>query len=56
MVLFLLLVLAAVILGIIGVAAAGLGYLLFIGIAVFVLALVLAAARLSGRTKRRTLR
>jgi hypothetical protein len=56
MVLFLLLVLAAMILGIIGVAVAGLGYLLVIGVAVFAVALVLAAARLSGHTRRRPLR
>ncbi|MGW7264238.1 hypothetical protein [Streptomyces sp. NPDC054842] len=56
MVLFLLLVLAAMILGIIGVAAADLGYLLFIGIAVFVVAVVLAATRLSGHSRRRPLR
>jgi hypothetical protein len=56
MVLFLLLVLVAVILGIIGVAASGLGYLLAIGIAVLVLDVVIAGVRLSRRAKRRPMR
>jgi hypothetical protein len=56
MVLFLLLVLVAVILGIIGAAASGLGYLLAIGIAVLVLDVVIAGVRLSRRAKRRPLR
>ncbi|MFD5078863.1 hypothetical protein [Streptomyces sp. NPDC058371] len=56
MVLFLLLVLVAVILGIIGAAASGLGYLLAIGIAVLVLDVVVAGVRLSRRAKRRPMR
>jgi heme A synthase len=44
--LFLLLVIVAIVLGIVGVAAKGLLYLLFIGIAVFLGALVLAALRM----------
>ncbi|MGW3290135.1 hypothetical protein ACWDR3_36405 [Streptomyces sp. NPDC001002] len=56
MVLFLLLVLIAVILGIVGVAANGLGYLLAIGVAVLVAALALVAARWSRRSGRRPIR
>ncbi|MFD5227635.1 hypothetical protein ACFWJ5_03715 [Streptomyces qaidamensis] len=48
----LLLVLVAVVLGIIGVAAEGLGSLLFIGIAILVAALALIAVRRSQRTGR----
>jgi heme A synthase len=47
--LFLLLVIVAIVLGIVGVAAKGLLYLLFIGIAVFLGALVLAALRMRRR-------
>ncbi|GAA5699575.1 MULTISPECIES: hypothetical protein [Streptomyces] len=53
---FLLLVLVAVVLGIIGVAAKGLGYLLIIGIAVLVVDVAVAAVRLSRRARRRPLR
>ncbi|MFC7305915.1 hypothetical protein ACFQVC_17020 [Streptomyces monticola] len=56
MALFLLLVLVAVALGIIGVAADGLGYLLIIGIAVFVAALALIAVRWTRRTGQRPAR
>lgn len=52
MVLFLLFVLAAVALGIVGVVMKGLFYLLIIGIVVFVLDLVFFGARL-GRGRRR---
>ncbi|GAA2764468.1 hypothetical protein GCM10010103_35090 [Streptomyces paradoxus] len=52
----LLLVLIAVVLGIIGVAAEGLGYLLIIGIAILVTALALIAVRWSRRTGRRPIR
>jgi nitrogen fixation-related uncharacterized protein len=52
----LLLVLVAVVLGIIGVAAEGLGYLLIIGIAILVAALALIAVRWSQRTGRRPIR
>jgi heme A synthase len=47
--LFLLLVIVAIVLGIVGVAAKGLLYLLFIGIAVFLGAFVLAALRMRRR-------
>ncbi|MFJ3415330.1 hypothetical protein ACIPN8_03225 [Streptomyces sp. NPDC086082] len=47
MVLFLLLLLIALVLGIIGATANGLGYLLVIGIAVLVAALALVAVRWS---------
>ncbi|MFD5629734.1 MULTISPECIES: hypothetical protein [unclassified Streptomyces] len=53
MVIFLLLALVAVVLGIIGVAAEGLGYLLAIGILVLVADVVLATVRLSRRARRR---
>ncbi|MEU7720408.1 hypothetical protein [Streptomyces tibetensis] len=52
----LLLVLVAVVLGIIGVAAEGLGYLLIIGIAILGVALALIAVRWSQRTGRRPIR
>ena len=54
--LFLLLVIAAIVLGIVGVAAKGLLYLLIIGIAVFLVALVLAALRMRRRPGRRPAR
>jgi hypothetical protein len=47
--LFLLLVLVAMVLGIVGVVAKGLVYLLIIGIAVFLGALVLGALRMRRR-------
>jgi len=50
--LFLLLVIAAIVLGIVGVAAKGLLYLLIIGIAVFLVALILAALRMRRRPGR----
>ncbi|MEO3751182.1 hypothetical protein [Streptomyces sp. B6B3] len=55
MILFLLLLLVAIVLGIIGIAADGLTYLLFIGIAVLVadLALGILLLRRSGRTPTR---
>ncbi|MBO8203226.1 hypothetical protein JW613_33840 [Streptomyces smyrnaeus] len=56
MVLFLLLVLVAVTLGIIGAVAEGLGYLLFVGIAVLVAALAFIAVRWSRRSDRRPIR
>jgi hypothetical protein len=56
MALLLFLVLVAVVLGIIGVAAEGLGYLLIIGIVVLVAALGLIAVRWSQRTSHRPLR
>ncbi|WP_371749258.1 hypothetical protein [Streptomyces sp. NBC_00280] len=56
MALFLLLVLVAVVLGIIGVAAHGLGYLLAIGIVIFVADLLFFGARLSRRARRRPVR
>ncbi|WP_162931168.1 hypothetical protein [Streptomyces sporangiiformans] len=56
MTLFLLLVLVAVALGIIGVASDGLGYLLAIGIAVFAVDVAFAGARGFRRAKRRPLR
>jgi hypothetical protein len=49
MALFLLIVLIAVVLGIIGAVVKGLFWLLIIGIVVFLLNLVLAGARLRGR-------
>jgi hypothetical protein len=54
--LFLLLVIAAIALGIVGVVAKGLLYLLFIGIAVFLVALILAALRMRRRPGRRPAR
>lgn len=56
MALLLFLVLVAVVLGIIGVAAEGLGYLLIIGIVILVAALGLIAVRWSQRTGRRPVR
>lgn len=56
MVLFLLLALVALVLGIIGAAADGLGYLLVIGILVLVADVAFAAVRLSRRARRRPLR
>jgi hypothetical protein len=54
--LFLLLVIVAIVLGIIGVAAKGLLYLLIIGIVVFLCALVLGALRMRRRPRRRPAR
>jgi hypothetical protein len=54
--LFLLLVIAAIVLGIVGVVAKGLSYLLIIGIAVFLVALILAALRMRRRPGRRPAR
>jgi hypothetical protein len=54
--LFLLLVIAAIVLGIVGVAAKGLLYLLIIGIVIFLGALVLAALRMRRRPGRRPAR
>jgi len=50
MALFLLLMLIAVALGLIGVVAKGLLFLLFIGIAIFVVAIVVVARRGTRRT------
>ncbi|GAB1325788.1 MULTISPECIES: hypothetical protein [Streptomyces] len=54
--LFLFLVLVAVVLGVIGVAASGLMYLLIIGIVVFVADVLLLGLRLGGRRGRRPAR
>ena len=54
--LFLLLVIAAIVLGIVGVVAKGLLYLLIIGIVVFLGALVLGALRMRRRPGRRPAR
>ena len=54
--LFLLLVIAAIALGIVGVVAKGLLYLLIIGIAVFLAALILAGLRIRRRPGRRPAR
>jgi multisubunit Na+/H+ antiporter MnhC subunit len=54
--LFLLLVIAAIVLGIFGVVVKGLLYLLIIGIAVFLGALLLAALRMRRRPGRRQTR
>jgi hypothetical protein len=54
--LFLLLVIVAIALGIAGVVAKGLLYLLFIGIVVLLGALVLAALRMRRRPARRQVR
>ena len=54
--LFLLLVIAASVLGIFGVVVQGLAYLLLIGIAVFLGALLLAALRMRRRPGRRQAR
>ncbi|MEU0641267.1 hypothetical protein [Streptomyces umbrinus] len=56
MVLFLLVVLAAVVLGIIGVAADGLGYLLVIGIVLLAADVIVAAVVWSRRARRRPVR
>lgn len=56
MVLFLLLLLVAVVLGIIGVAAEGLGFLLAIGIVIFVATVIFFTVRVSRRARRRPLR
>ena len=56
MVTFLLLLLAAVVLGIIGAAAGGLGYLLAIGVALFAADLAFIAALGSRRARRRPVR
>jgi hypothetical protein len=56
MVLFLLLVLVAVVLGIIGVAAEGLGYLLIIGIVLLVADVAFIAVQCSRRAGRRPIR
>ncbi|MFR9791323.1 hypothetical protein ACL07V_22130 [Streptomyces sp. MB22_4] len=50
MALFLFLILVAIVLGIIGTVAAGLSYLLIIGIVVFVADLVLSGVRWSRRS------
>jgi hypothetical protein len=50
--LFLLLVIAAIVLGIVGVVAKGLLYLLIIGIVVFVVALVLAGLLMRRRPRK----
>ena len=50
--LFLLLVIAAIVLGIVGVVIKGLLYLLFIGIVVFLASLILAALRMRRRPRR----
>jgi hypothetical protein len=54
--LFLLLVIAAIVLGIVGVVAKGLFYLLIIGIIVFLGALLLSALRMRRRPARRRTR
>jgi hypothetical protein len=54
--LFLLLVIVAIVLGIVGVVAKGLLFLLFIGIVVFLGALVLSALRMRRRPGRRPAR
>jgi hypothetical protein len=53
---FLLLILVAMILGLIGVVAKGLLYLLFIGIVVFLAALLLAGLRMRSRPRKRPVR
>jgi hypothetical protein len=54
--LFLLLVIVAIVLGIVGVVVKGLVYLLIIGIVVFLGALILGALRMRGRPGRRPAR
>jgi uncharacterized BrkB/YihY/UPF0761 family membrane protein len=54
--LFLLLVIVAIVLGIVGVVVKGLLWLLFIGIAVFLGALLLSALRIRRRPGRRPAR
>jgi hypothetical protein len=56
MVLFLLLVIGAVVLGIIGAVADGLGSLLIIGIVLLVAGLAFSAVHWSGRSRRRPIR
>jgi uncharacterized membrane protein len=56
MTLFLLIVLAAVALGIIGVAVDGLGFLLAIGIVVLAVGVIFFAVRVSRRAGRRPVR
>jgi 1,4-dihydroxy-2-naphthoate octaprenyltransferase len=51
---FLLLVIVAIVLGIVGVAAKGLLYLLFIGIVVFLAALIFAGLRMRRRPGKRS--
>ena len=53
---FLLLVIAAIALGIVGVVVKGLLYLLFIGIVIFLGAILLAALRMRRRPSRRPAR
>ena len=53
---FLLLVIAAIVLGLVGVVAKGLLYLLMIGIVVFICALTLAALRMRRRAGKRPAR
>jgi hypothetical protein len=50
--LFLLLVIVAIVLGIVGVVVKGVTYLLIIGIAVFLAALILAGLRMRSRPRR----
>jgi hypothetical protein len=50
---FLLLVIVAIVLGLVGVVVKGLLYLLFIGIVVFLAALIFAALRIRRRPERR---
>lgn len=52
MVVFLLLIIAAIVLGILGVAVKGLFYLLIIGVIVFLVALIFFGARLRGGRRR----
>ncbi len=52
--LFLLLVIAAIALGIVGIVVKGLLYLLFFGIVIFIGALLLAALRMRRRPSRRS--
>jgi hypothetical protein len=51
-ILFLLVVIAAIALGIVGVVVKGLLYLLFIGIVIFLLALMVSALRMRHKTHR----
>ncbi len=53
---FLLLVIVAIVLGLVGVVVKGLLYLLFIGIVVFLAALIFAALRMRRRPGRRRAR
>jgi hypothetical protein len=53
---FLLLVIVAIVLGIVGAVAKGLLYLLFIGIVVFLAALIFAALRMRRRPGKRPAR